>query len=361
MSSDDDHEDRSSLSSSSRYSSCNSSEDDYDADSEKECLYCGKPVLSKSGLTRHLQTNCPAYEFFIQSKEIAAKEKLQKKKEKRRKRGRKRPIVETLNMKETTEEMNAQAHKAPARQVNAQLHYQPSLMELSQQNPPPENNDDGINGNLDPDDEMIDLDNYNEVIYDQLSSDDDSSLLSQYSTFSMENHSIQRFEVGANDDEYHVDSDDSDDPGLLSLLDDNSDISLGDEDDRSNKSRTSANCAVNCKMKEFESYIQQFRPTHAIDPDPDDQFNPNNFDESKAPIYLPRTCSNHHLDDADDLSMLDCAQLDLLRILRKAGTPLGLYDKITPVLLGRCSLPVLMRSTLTYHDRRKIDILEKHV
>ena len=320
----DDHEDRLSLSCS---SSCYSSEDDYDADSEKECLYCGKPVLSRWGLTQHLQTNCPAYEFFIQSKEIAAKEKLQKKREKRRKSGRKRPIVETLNMKETTEEMNAQAHKAPARQVNAQLHYQPSLMELSQQNPPPENNDDGINGNLDPDDEMIDLDNYNEVIYDQLSSEDDSSLLSQYSTFSMENH-IQRFEVGANDDEYHVDSDDSDDPGLLSLLDDNSDISLGDEDDRSNKSRTSANCAVNCKMKEFESYIQQFRPTHAIDPDPDDQFNPNNFDESKAPIYLPRTCSNHHLDDGEDLSMLDCAQLDLLRILRKAGTPLGLYDKI---------------------------------
>lgn len=322
--SSDDHEDRLSLSCS---SSCYSSEDDYDADSEKECLYCGKPVLSQSGLTRHLQTNCPAYEFFIQSKEIAAKEKLQKKREKRRKSGRKRPIVETLNMKETTEEMNAQAHKAPARQVNTQLHYQPSLMELSNQNPPPENNDDGINGNPVPDDEMIDLDNYNEVIYDQLSSEDDSSLLSQYSTaFSLENH-IQRFEVGANDDEYYVDSDGSD-SGLLSLLDDNSDISLGDEDDRSNKPRTSANCAANCEMKEFESYIRQLRPTHAIDPDPDDQFNPNNFDESKAPIYLPRTCSNHHLDDADDLSMLDCAQLDLLRILRKAGTPLGLYDKI---------------------------------
>jgi len=50
----------------------------------------------------------------------------------------------------------------------------------------------------------------------------------------------------------------------------------------------------------------------------------------------------------------DIVEWPWTQILHKGG-PLK-----TPVLLGRCSLPVLMRSTLTYHDRRKIDILEKH-
>lgn len=79
-------------------------------------------------------------------------------------------------------------------------------------------------------------------------------------------------------------------------------------------------------MKEFETYIQTLRPTSDIVPNPDDKFHPNNFDESKSPIYLEGATTPD--DDAEDITLLDCAQLDLLRILRKAGTPLRLYDKI---------------------------------